>query len=437
MTYEETIHYLYSATPQFQKIGAAAYKPGLGNAIKLDELFGSPHHSLKMIHVAGTNGKGSICHTLASILQHAGYKIGLYTSPHLIDFRERIRVNGEKIEKEAVIDFVQRYIDADIDLSPSFFELTTIMAFDYFRNKEVDFAIIETGLGGRLDTTNIITPIVSIISNISKDHIAQLGNTLESIAREKSGIIKRHIPVIIGNSTNSNIRDIFVETAAKNDATIVFAEEENEILEVERHKDHLKYKTRSFDVIEGELTGDYQIENTATILEAVKALRKIGIEISDEAVKSGFRFVMETTHIAGRWMKISEKPLVICDTGHNEGGWQYLSKKLDLFAENLIMVIGFVNDKDVDNILKFMPRKAAYIFCQADIPRAMPSEALTAKARQHGIDGENKGSVTNAFEYALKKAKLSGANVFIGGSTFVIADLLKYLEDKGTIFEKK
>lgn len=423
MNYQETIKYLYSATPQFERIGAAAYKPGLDTARALDDAFGNPHLRYPTIHVAGTNGKGSTCHTLAAILQSQGYRTGLYTSPHLIDFRERMRVNGEMISEQEVIDFVERYKGLNLGLSPSFFELTTIMALDFFARQNVDIAIIETGLGGRLDTTNIITPILSVITNISMDHTAQLGDTLAAIASEKAGIIKPGVPVVIGNGEGEGVREVFVAKAEETGSPIVFADGEQFFERAKRQPDHILYIGTTAGDICGQLTGDCQIENAATILCAVETLRETGRNISDGAIREGFAHVTDLTGLAGRWMKLGEEPLTICDTGHNEGGWQYLAPRLGSYGNRLVMVIGFVNDKDVSHILAMMPREARYIFTQASIPRAMEATRLTQLAEAAGLHGETIASVPRAIATARRMAGPDGI-VFIGGSTYVVAEAM-------------
>ena len=432
MTYEECLNYLYNATPQFQQIGAAAYKPGLDTTIALDNAFGNCHKYYKTIHVGGTNGKGSTSHTIASILQEQGYKVGLYTSPHLVDFRERIRINGEKITQEAVCDFIDRYRKLELDLSPSFFELTTIMAFDYFKSQKVDYAVIEVGLGGRLDCTNIISPIISVITNISKDHTAQLGNSLESIAGEKSGIIKPGTPVVIGEA-NGEIRRIFQEKADSVCAKIIFAQEQDYLIKsYKKHNDCIVYDT-VFGKITSPLAGDYQIKNMQTILTTIHALNDNILRIKPEAVVQGCVNVLKNTHLLGRWTVLSKNPTIISDTGHNIGGWEYLSKQLDRISNNhkLFMVIGFVSDKDVDSILSLMPQNATYLLTQASVPRAMDVNILASKYSQHHIDAIKFTSVPAAIDYAKSQAN-SDDVIFIGGSTFVVADAMNYLNQHFT-----
>lgn len=427
MNFEEAKEYLYSATPQFQRIGAAAYKPGLDTARALSDAFGNPAGQLTTIHVAGTNGKGSTCHTLAAILAHAGYRTGLYTSPHLVNFRERIRVNGQMIPKNVVAEFVEHYKAMNLPISPSFFELTTILAFDWFRRSECDVAVIETGLGGRLDTTNIISPVLSIITNISFDHKAQLGNTLALIASEKAGIIKAGTPVVIGNDFGEGVREVFESKAASVGSPIIFANELDEIVEVERTDNDIVYITRHFGRIMGELTGDCQEENTATVLAAVEQLCHAGFSISDDDVRYGFANVMSATGLAGRWMTVSDNPTVICDVAHNEGGWKWLAPRLERFGSRLTMVVGFVNDKDVDSILKFFPTQARYVFTQASIPRAMAADEVALKAQKFGLSGLVCANVADAYSEAIKNASADDV-IFVGGSTFVVADLLMFIE---------
>ena len=420
-TYEEVINFLYSCTPQFQLIGAAAYKPGLDTAHCLDKAFGSPHRRYRTIHIAGTNGKGSTAHTLAAILQSAGYKVGLYTSPHLVDFRERIRVNGEMIPKAGVLDFVRRYRDIAPNCTPSFFELTTVMALDWFASENVDIAVIETGLGGRLDTTNIITPILSVITNISFDHVAQLGNTLESIAREKAGIIKPGVPVVIGEADGA-VAKIFGERAAELGSSIIFACSKSYWRKSAVGHDHNTYENTRWGDIKGELTGECQQRNAATVMAALEMLGNT-VRITGRDVMTGFGQVVSMTHLMGRWMTVADNPLTVCDTGHNTGGWTYTSRRLENMPRPLAMVIGFVSDKDVDHILEMMPRDAVYYFTQASIPRAMAPELLARKAERFGLEGVVVPDVKKAVSRASCDVRDTGS-VFIGGSTFVVADYL-------------
>lgn len=420
--YNDAIEFLYTSMPMFQRVGASAYKPGLDTVKLLDEKFGTPHKNYLTIHIAGTNGKGSTAHTLAAILQSAGYRVGLYTSPHLVDFRERIRVNGRMISRDAVVDFVNRYRAMSLECYPSFFELTMTMAFEYFAREKVDIAVIETGLGGRLDSTNIITPILSVITNISFDHTAFLGNTLESIALEKAGIIKPSVPVVIGEAQDS-VREVFQQKADEQRAPIYFAEDVAPFDSIEPLQDGLLYKNTPYGDIIGELMGDCQPKNAATILTALPLLAECGIKVSAQSVKDGFAHVGSLTGLMGRWMTLHRNPHVVCDTGHNVGGWQYLSRRLKSIDGTLHMIIGFVNDKDVSHILEMMPKTARYYLTNAQIERAMPVAQLAEIATECGLVGEQFPSVEDAYNAALADASTEDT-IFIGGSTFIVADLL-------------
>lgn len=426
MTYQETLDYLYIKTPMFQSIGAGAYKPGLQTVERLSEMFGNPQREFKTIHVGGTNGKGSTAHTIAAVLQSAGYKVGLFTSPHLIDFRERIRVNGRMIDESEVCDFVDRFINrGGEELQCSFFELTTVMAFEHFAKQKVDVAVIEVGLGGRLDSTNIITPELSVITNISLDHTALLGHTPVEIAREKAGIIKENVPVVIGESTGE-VREVFRSTADLRHAPVCYADDSNVYERAEAHDDCIIYHSTPWGEIRAELCGDCQTKNAATILCALKGLAEIGFEINSDAVADGFANVCRLTGLAGRWMKVSDNPTVICDTGHNVGGWSYLSERLKSLGDKLHMVIGFVNDKDVSGILDMMPREAHYHFVKPSVPRGLDADQLSVKAEAAGLQGSVSQSVEDGYKIALSQAK-EGDTIFVGGSTFVVADLLKFI----------
>lgn len=425
--YNNAIEFLYTSMPMFQRVGASAYKPGLETVRLLDDKFSNPHLKYKTIHIAGTNGKGSTAHTLAAILQSAGYRVGLYTSPHLVDFRERIRVNGEMISHEAVVDFVNRYRAMSLDCHPSFFELTMTMAFEHFANEGVDIAVIETGLGGRLDSTNIITPILSIITNISFDHTAFLGNTLESIASEKAGIIKPSVSVVIGEA-QGEVREVFAKKAIEQNSPIFFAEDNKCFNRIDSFDNTLLYRGTQYGDVIGELIGDCQPKNAATIFTALPLLAKSGIEISAESVCDGFAHVTTLTGLMGRWMTLQRKPHVVCDTGHNVGGWEYLSRRLKSIEGTLHMVIGFVNDKDVSHILEMMPKTAKYYFTNASIERAMPVNQLAEIATECGLQGEQFPSVEEAYNATLANATPTDT-IFIGGSTFIVADLLSVVED--------
>ncbi len=424
MTYDETVNYLYNCAPPFQQVGGAAYKEGLHNSMALDNHLGNPHRKFRTIHVAGTNGKGSCSHTIAAILQAAGYKVGLYTSPHLIDFRERIRVNGEPASKEFVVEFVKREKEFFEPLQPSFFELTTAMAFTYFAEKDVDVAVVEVGLGGRLDCTNIITPDLSIITNISLDHIQYLGNTLEKIAAEKAGIIKPGIPVVIGETT-AGTREVFTQKAMQEQAPITFAEENNIIKCATPTAAGYTYTTTLFGTINGELGGDYQVKNANTILNAVIRLIGIGYNICEECIEKGFSNVCATTGLMGRWQKIGKNPTAICDAGHNIGGIKYIVNQLkrEKYA-TLRIVFGMVNDKEIDEVLAIMPKEATYYFTQASIHRALPAEEMQTKAAKYGLRGEAYPTVMAALQAAQADATPDDF-IFIGGSCFVVADLLQ------------
>lgn len=429
MNYQETVEYLFNSTPVFEKVGATAYKEGLYNTYELDKHFGHPHRQFKTIHVAGTNGKGSCSHTIAAILQAAGYRVGLYTSPHLVDFRERIRVNGECISERYVVDFVEEERNFFEPLHPSFFELTTALAFKYFAEAKVDIAVIEVGLGGRLDCTNIITPILSVITNISLDHTQFLGDTLQKIAGEKAGIIKPNVPVVIGES-NAETRPVFEAKAAENNAPIIFAEDTQEVLKAE-HKLNgtMLYTTKSYGNISGELAGEYQQKNTNTVLHVVKYLKDVRIINNDDCVRAGFANVCEATGLMGRWQTIGKSPLVVCDTGHNVGGWQYLSSQIkSVECKALRIVFGMVDDKDIEHVMDMLPKNAVYYFAQATTHRAIPVSVVGEKASVHGLHGTCYTSVDEAYEHALADADKDDF-VFVGGSSYVVADLLTYLKN--------
>ena len=431
MTYEQAINYLYESAPLFQNIGAGAYKEGLGNTELLDKHFQHPHRQYATIHVAGTNGKGSVSHTLASILQSQGMKVGLYTSPHLTDFRERIRVNGEMIPQARVVSFVEQERTFFEPLHPSFFELTTALALQYFAEENVDIAVIEVGLGGRMDCTNIIQPLVSIITNISFDHIQFLGNTLEKIASEKAGVIKPGIPAIVGEWGKESVAEVFMNKAEEAGTSLVFADRENEIVDFTLTPGQgYTYHTATFGTIHGELEGLCQEKNTATILEAIKALRRKGIHISNQAVQDGFAKVSIHTGLRGRWQKIADKPLTICDTGHNVGGMQYITRQLATTPHQALhIVIGMVNDKDVNTVLSMLPQDATYYFTQASVRRAMPSDQFSQEASRHGLKGQCYPTVHDAY-LAAKAASSEEDLIFIGGSTFIVADLFAAMEQE-------
>ena len=423
MTYQETIQYLFNSTPVFEHVGAAAYKPGLYNTRKLDQHFGHPHIAYKTIHIAGTNGKGSCSHTLAAILQEAGYKVGLYTSPHLVDFRERIRVNGNPISEQRVIDFVEQERAFFEPLNPSFFELTTALALLYFKEQQVDVAVIEVGLGGRLDCTNIITPVLSLITNISFDHTQFLGNTLEQIAAEKAGIIKQHVPVVIGE-TVPETRTVFKQKAAICKAPIYFAEEEPEVLSSKVCQTGGRdYITQNFGNLHGQLGGEYQERNANTVLKALSLLQKI-FNITPNNIIRGFANVTTLTGLRGRWEKLRENPVVICDTGHNVAGWKWLAPQIKSVAcRKLRLVFGMVDDKDVETVIKLLPKNATYYWAQASTKRAIPSNIIAEMGRKNQLVGTDCGTVTEAYHKAITDASADDF-IFVGGSSYIVSDLL-------------
>ena len=422
MNYEETLDYLYNSAPLFQHIGKDAYKAGLENTYLLDKYFNHPHRQFRTIHIAGTNGKGSCSHTLAAILQSAGYKTGLYTSPHLIDFRERIRVNGIPVSKEYVIDFVEKHRAFFEPLHPSFFELTTAMAFHYFAQSQVDVAIIEVGLGGRIDCTNIIRPDLCVITNISFDHIQFLGNTLAKIA----GIIKEKTPVVIGETTPET-KPIFTTRAKEVNAPIYFAEEEQLLHSSSiNEKGKRIYQTTDYLNLEGELEGLCQLKNTNTLLSAIRLLKQAGYQLTESNIRKGFSQVCELTGLMGRWQKLESEPTLICDTGHNVGGISYIIEQLKHQKyERLHIVIGMVNDKDISGVLSMLPKNATYYFTKASVKRALSEKELQSLAMQSGLHGDTYPDVETAVTAAKEKANKNDF-IFVGGSSFIVADLLKF-----------
>lgn len=427
MNYKEATEYLYTSAPLFQNIGAGAYKEGLYNTHILDAHFGHPHTKYKTIHIAGTNGKGSCAHTLAAILQSQGYHTGLYTSPHLLDFRERIKVDGKMIPKEEVVDFVVNERNFFEPLHPSFFELATAMAFNYFAKQKVDIAVIEVGMGGRLDCTNIITPILSIITNISLDHIQFLGNTLEKIAGEKAGIIKANIPVLIGEATEET-KPVFLEAAKAGNSPIVFAENQPIVENFEESIDGMNLNTTMFlEPLHYELGGCYQSKNANTILWATELLCKNGLDISEEAIRNGFANVKELTGLHGRWEIVNNHPTVIIDTGHNPGGIAYNMKQLEaIAAPKKHIVVGMVADKDVRSSLELMPHDAIYYFTKASVKRALNERKLLQVANEFGLKGRSYPNVAQAVQAAITEAGKDDV-VYVGGSNFIVADFLEYL----------
>ncbi len=426
MTYQETLDYLYTQTPVFQRDGASAYKPGLDTARALSAAFGDPHLRYRAVHVGGTNGKGSTAHTLAAIFRSAGLRTGLYTSPHLLDFRERIRVDGEMISRDAVVDFVERYLAMpDVkDLHPSFFELTMTMAFEWFALREVDIAVVEVGLGGRLDSTNIIMPELSVITNISKDHTAFLGDTLREIAVEKAGIIKPGVPVVVGEAEGDVLR-VFEDAAARAGSPLVMA-----VPVVAREMDGgWLYEGCGMDGgdVYGELGGEFQPRNAATVLAAVRTL---GLpQVTADAVRAGFAGVCGLTGLRGRLTTLCCAPYtLVCDTGHNPGAWQYLGAHLaGVKAPRKTVVVGFAADKDVDTILSMMPRDARYLFTKPSGNRGLDAAELARMAGRHGLRGETAETVADAVARVCSEA-VDGEYIFVGGSNFVVADLLAVWE---------
>ena len=425
MTYQETVDYLYHCTPVFEKIGVGAYKEGLSTTLAFDEHFGHPHRQFRSIHVAGTNGKGSVSHSLASILQAQGLKVGLYTSPHLVDFRERIRVNGVCIGEQYVVDFVEQERAFFEPLHPSFFELTTALAFKYFAEQHVDIAVVEVGLGGRLDCTNIITPEVSVITNISLDHTELLGGTLELIAAEKAGIMKAGVPVVIGERQEATA-PVFTSTAARVGAPLIFAEDEGELQSAALClTGGMDYETATFGHLHGELSGLYQQKNTATILAVCRQLIAKGLLRDDPAtIADGLAHVVERTGLVGRWQQLREHPTVVCDTGHNVGGWMYLSAQLSAqVCDRMRIVFGMVSDKDISTVMSLLPKDADYYFTQASSKRAIPAEEVARIGAEHGLHGKRYATVAEAYHAALSDAGPDDF-IFVGGSSYVVADLL-------------
>lgn len=390
----------------YQRVGGVAYKKDLSNTLKLATHLGHPENTFRSIHVAGTNGKGSVSHMLASVLQEAGYKVGLYTSPHLKDFRERIKINGQMIPKRKVTSFIKNHKSFFESHSLSFFEMTVGLAFDYFSSEQVDVAVIEVGMGGRLDSTNIITPEISVITNIGMDHTAFLGNTLSAIAKEKAGIIKQNIPVVIGESTPET-KEVFESVASEKNAEITFAE------------------VRSFQNVETDLKGAYQVKNKQTVLTVIQVLnQKNKFQIPEKAIKTGFKKVVSNTGLMGRWQVLQKAPKVICDTAHNKEGLTYVLKQLDAEKKkSLHIVLGFVSDKNVEDVLEMFPKKAHYYYCKPGIPRGLDVSVLEEKAIRAGLIGIGFSSVRNAYKAALKNSGLEDL-IFVGGSTFVVSEII-------------
>ena len=428
MTYDETLRYLYASAPLFQQIGAGAYKEGLETTRTLDAHFGHPHRKYLTIHIGGTNGKGTCSHSVAAVLQTAGYRVGLYTSPHLVDFRERIRVDGVPMPEAYVVDFVARERSFFEPLRPSFFELTTAMAFKYFADAAVDIAVVEVGLGGRLDCTNIVQPVLSVVTNISLDHTQFLGHTLAAIAGEKAGIFKAGTPAVVGEATPET-RPVFTDAAARVGASLVFAEDAPEVLAVSRDAaDEWRFESRTFGSVRSSLTGAYQERNMNTLLTALRELGRAGVRFSADDVRAGLAQVQATTGLRGRWETLRQAPTVVCDTGHNVGAWQYLAPQLRAQrCRRLRVVFGMAGDKDVRSVLALLPRDAAYYFTQASVRRALPAADLLREAEACGLAGAAYPTVASAYMQALADADADDF-LFVGGSSFVVADLLAFFQ---------
>lgn len=424
MNYQETLDWLFSQLPMYQRQGQAAYKANLDNTLALDEYFNHPHTHFKTIHVAGTNGKGSVSHMLASVLQEAGYKTGLYTSPHLKDFRERIKINGKMVSKQYVVDFIQNNQELFTRLRPSFFEMTVAMAFKYFADQQVDIAIVEVGLGGRLDSTNIITPLASVITNISFDHMALLGNTLEAIASEKAGIIKPGIPTIIG-TRDKNYDFVFEKKAMEYQAPLTFASDCWDLYCNEDGSYNLHHRSGwRIERLQSELKGIYQRKNIPNVLEVIHRLRDKELSLTDEHIRQGIAKTITNTGLYGRWQTLAEHPLTICDTGHNIDGITEITKQLkNCTYRQLHFVIGMVNDKDIESVLQILPREATYYFCKASIPRALNEKILAEKAEKNGLQGTCYPTVAEAYQAARQTAAPEDM-IYIGGSTFVVAEVI-------------
>ena len=428
MNYNETLNWMFNKLPMYQRIGASAYKADLNTTIEIINYLDNPQDSFKSIHIAGTNGKGSTSHSLASVFQEAGYKTGLYTSPHLRDFRERIRINGEMIPENDVVDFIEKHKDKLEELGLSFFEMTVAMAFDYFRKEKVDIAIIEVGMGGRLDSTNVIKPELCVITNISLDHVKFLGENEEQIATEKAGIIKPETPIVIGE-TQKDSKNVFINTAKEKNSPIFFADQimdcrKDNTYSIEYQKfDIYKNETTYLKDVKYPLLGNYQKKNLATVICALDILKE-SFKIDDTHIINGLANVIKNTGLMGRWQVINRNPLAIADTGHNVAGINEVNKQLAETKYNkLHFVLSVVNDKDIDGILQLLPKDAEYYFCKADIPRGLSVNILAEKATNCGLNGKIYDSVRHAYSTALENAK-EGDLVFVGGSNFTVAEVV-------------
>lgn len=428
MNYEETLEFLYAQLPMFQRVGAQAYKPSLHNTIELCKAIGNPQHAFKSVHIAGTNGKGSSSHLIASILQSSGYKTGLYTSPHLVDFRERIKIDGQMIPENFVCEFVNKNMSVIQSIQPSFFELCVALAFQYFAEEKVDIAVIEVGMGGRLDSTNIINPELCLITNIGYDHMQFLGNTLAKIAGEKAGIIKPNTPLVISQE-QAETKEVFIEIAEKNNASIYFAEKDYEV----KYDSSPNYLYSTFKVtskaikiekLSCSLLGSYQEKNIAGVLKSVELLRDKGFDLKEKNILDGIKNVKSLTGLRGRWDVLRTEPLTIADTGHNEDGIKMILKQLELSRyEKLHWVWGMVNDKEPDKVFVQLPKTASYYFCKPSIPRGLDAETCKTIANAYGLKGEAYKSVSHAYEAALENAHKNDL-ILIAGSTFVVAEVL-------------
>jgi dihydrofolate synthase / folylpolyglutamate synthase len=432
MTYKKAVEYILEQLPMFQRIGKAAYRAGLENTLQLDAYFQHPHHHFKTIHVAGTNGKGSVSHMLASILAESGLKTGLYTSPHLIDFRERIRVNAHMISRDFITRFIKQHRAYFRTFDPSFFEISVFLAFEYFKHQQVDIAVVEVGLGGRLDATNIIHPLVSVITNIGKDHTEILGDTLSKIAMEKAGIIKPGIPVVIGES-NQETLPVFKEIASQKQSALIVADEKYsinyslgspdgfQVFNVHKEQDVF------YANLKCGLNGFYQRKNVVTALSAIDLIRESGIPVHEKDIFAGIRKVVDNTGLSGRWQITGENPKVVCDTAHNADGIKWVVQQItETPFKKLYMVVGFVNDKDIHEMLKFLPVQASYSFVRLSVPRTMDENLLAAEARKHGL----KGNAWNHIKEAMEHVHASAAKedlIVITGSNFLVADYLGYV----------
>lgn len=423
----KTLDFLFKQRPAFERQGASGYKPGLNTSIALGKLYGDPHHRFRVIHIAGTNGKGSTAHLLASCLQKCGYRVGLFTSPHLVDFRERIRVNGRMVSRNFVMQWVDDYRKKNIDgMMPTFFELVSTMAFDYFAWRNVNVAIIETGLGGRLDSTNIVTPELSIITNVGLEHQQFLGDTIEQIAAEKAGIIKHGKPVVVGRASDE-VRKVIDEEAKRMYAEVRYAQDKPEVLKSKQVDGVLRLVTNNYGTIDCELTGDYQTENANTVLVALNLLKRLKFRIKDEAVREGFANVVENTGLMGRWMLLGEKPRVICDSAHNPPAFEMAMRQLRKERrDKLHVILGFMADKDVLSMLELVPADATYYFTQAQTTRSMTAKNLKKSAARLHMSGNTYEHVKDALDDARQQA---GENdlIYVGGSMYVLAELLEAL----------